>query len=80
MRRSPWTLPQRLAKVFLNGKEAGSIEWPGGTLDITKLAAPGSKAELLIGVDAFTKLPANASAVTTGIRGEPHRAASQEST
>ena len=40
------------ALVFLDGKEAGKIEWPGGNLNITALARPGTSQKLTLYVTA----------------------------
>jgi len=40
--------PKHSAKVLIDGKETGLIDWPGGTLDITRLVTPGETHELSI--------------------------------
>jgi beta-galactosidase len=40
------------AIVFLDGKEAGKLEWPGGTVNLTRTAKPGSKQTLRLYVVA----------------------------
>ena len=44
--------PQNTAKVFVNGKAAGEVIWPGGDVDLTGKIQPGAKAELAILVNA----------------------------
>ena len=43
---------QSMARIFLNGHAIGTINWPGGRLDITESAKPGSTNELAIFVSA----------------------------
>lgn len=40
------------ARVFVNGKEAGTAEWPGGLVDLTPLVTPGAKTLLRLYVTA----------------------------
>ena len=40
------------ALVYVNGKRAGQLKWPGGELDITTLCAPGKTARLTLLVEA----------------------------
>ena len=44
--------PETIATVFANGKRAGSVEWPGGELDLTAFATPGKSLDLAIHVQA----------------------------
>lgn len=44
--------PETIATVFANGKRAGSLEWPGGNLDLTAFATPGQSLDLAIHVQA----------------------------
>jgi beta-galactosidase len=39
------------AEVWLDGRHAGSVEWPGGELDVTDDVTPGEPQQLLIRVD-----------------------------
>jgi beta-galactosidase len=32
--------PKNIARVFVDGKEAGRVQWPGGKVDITSLVSP----------------------------------------
>lgn len=47
-----FTLLNTYAKVFLDGKPAGELYFPGGEVDLTPLARPGSPQELAILVKA----------------------------
>ncbi len=40
------------AEAWVNGRPAGKIAWPGGTLDLTRLVEPGKPAELRLRVTA----------------------------
>lgn len=40
------------AQVFLDGKEAGRLTWPGGRIDLTPLARPGTSQKLSLLVTA----------------------------
>lgn len=40
--------PKHSARVLVDGKEAGTIEWPGGRLKLTNLVQPGQTHELSI--------------------------------
>ncbi len=44
------------ALIFVNGTEAGKINWPGGKLDITKLVTPGQETKLRLKVFAVDDL------------------------
>ena len=44
--------PESIATVFANGKRAGTVEWPGGDLDVTAFATPGKTLDLAIHVQA----------------------------
>jgi beta-galactosidase len=44
--------PETLAKVFVNGAQAGEVTWPGGEVDLTGKVNPGEKAELVLWVDS----------------------------
>lgn len=44
---------QTRGTVYIDGKEAGKILFPGGSLDITEFIAPGKKQELTIRVSAI---------------------------
>jgi len=44
--------PESIATVFANGKRAGTVEWPGGELDVTAFATPGKALDLAIHVQA----------------------------
>lgn len=44
--------PESIATVFADGKRAGTVEWPGGVLDLTKFTAPGKTLDLAIHVSA----------------------------
>jgi len=44
--------PFTIATVFANGKHAGSVEMPGGNLDLTAFAIPGKMLDLAIYVKA----------------------------
>ena len=45
-------LVQTLARVFVNGKEAGELPYPGGRLDLTRFLKPGETAEIALLVSA----------------------------
>lgn len=49
--------PKQTARVLVDGQEAGQILWPGGTVDITPLAKPGSDQELSVYVLALPLEP-----------------------
>ncbi len=40
--------PKQSAKVLIDGKPAGKIEWPGGRVDVTALVTPGKTHELSV--------------------------------
>jgi|GEM_PF-1130718 len=42
--------PETIATVFANGKPAGSLEWPGGNLDLSHFVKAGSTLDLAIHV------------------------------
>ena len=44
--------PESIATVFANGQRAGTVEWPGGELDVTAFATPGKTLDLAIHVQA----------------------------
>ncbi len=44
--------PESIATVFANGKRVGSVEYPGGVLDLTAFATPGKTLDLAIHVAA----------------------------
>jgi len=44
--------PETIATVFANGKRAGTVEWPGGDLDLTSFVTPGKTLDLAIHVQA----------------------------
>ena len=44
--------PETIATVFANGKCAGTLEWPGGNLDLSHFVKPGSSLDLAIHVQA----------------------------
>ena len=44
--------PETIANVFADGKRAGTVEWPGGDLDVTAFATPGKTLDLAILVQA----------------------------
>jgi len=44
--------PETIATVFANGKRAGTLEWPGGDLDLTAFVTPGKTLDLAILVQA----------------------------
>lgn len=47
-----FTMLQTKAKVLVDGKNAGEIDFPGGELDLTQFAVPGKRQELAILVSA----------------------------
>jgi len=47
--------PHNAATVFVNGKLAGEVIWPGGDIDLTGKVKPNTKAELVIRVDALAE-------------------------
>jgi hypothetical protein len=44
--------PESIATVFANGKLAGTVEWPGGILNLSAFAKPGKTLDLAIHVSA----------------------------
>lgn len=50
-----FTMLQTKAKVLVDGKNAGEIDFPGGELDLTPFAVPGKRQELAILVSANPK-------------------------
>lgn len=44
--------PQKAARVYLNGKSAGEVVWPGGFLDVTEYVRPGERTEVVLVVDS----------------------------
>lgn len=44
------------AEVFVNGRKAGTIRWPDGSLDLTSLLVPGKKASLKFLVHARSRV------------------------
>jgi beta-galactosidase len=48
------------AQVFVNGKEAGGVNWPAGEVDITKFVTPGQEATIrlrVLAIDDRTQVP-----------------------
>jgi len=50
-------LVQTRASVFIDGKHAGDVTWPGGTVDVTPLCKPGSSHTLEVLVFAVPMNP-----------------------
>ena len=44
--------PQTIATLFFNGRKSGTLEWPGGVLDVTEAVRPGEENEIAIHVQA----------------------------
>lgn len=45
--------PKQTARVFVDSRDAGTVEWPGGRVDITQLVKPGGTQTLSIHVAAL---------------------------
>lgn len=51
--------PKQSAHVFVDGQEAGLVEWPGGQVEVTNLLKPGSTQLLSVYVVALPALDEN---------------------